>query len=461
MKTVRRIIWFVILFSFGVRGLAAEPPLNVLLIAADDLRNDLGCYGSVVKSPNLDRFAAKGLRFDRAYCQYPVCNPSRVSLLTGLRPNTTKILDNGVHFRKTIPDAVTLPQLFRQNGYFTASFGKIFHRGLTMEDIRPEMDDAKSWEAARYFQATELGLKGQGRNLTGGKLAWCRWLASEGGDEDQPDGQIAREAIRLLEEKRDKPFFIALGFHKPHDPFNAPSEYFDLYPLDRLKLLDQETSGTNAPLAIPAGWKTQFGNFTDQERREYIRAYYACITFMDAQVGKVFDALDRLKLWERTVVIFFGDHGFHLGERGWWNKSTVFEYSARAPLIVWSPQMKAAGRSSTRLVEFVDIYPTVTELCGLKPSAALEGRSFVPLLNNPTQAWKGAAFTQVQRGQIAGYSVRTERWRYTEWDRGNKGVELYDHQNDPGEWRNLADESQHSEAMKQLSAVLRKQFPVP
>jgi iduronate 2-sulfatase len=447
-----------ILFAWTVNG--AEGRLNVLLIAADDLRNDLGCYGSVVKSPNIDRLAAKGMRFDRAYCQYPVCNPSRVSLLTGLRPNTTKILDNGVQFRKTIPDAVTLPQLFRQNGYFTASFGKIFHRGLTMEDIRPEMDDAKSWEVARYFQATERGLKGEGRNLTGGKLPWCRWLAAEGGDEDQPDGQIAREASRLLEEKRDQPFFIALGFHKPHDPFNAPKKYFDLYPLERLKPLDQETSGTNAPLAIPGGWKNQFGNFTDQERREYMRSYYACITFMDAQVGKVLDALDRLELWERTIVIFFGDHGFHLGERGWWNKSTVFDLSARAPLIVWAPQMKAPDRSSARLVEFVDIYPTVTELCRLKAPPALEGRSFVPLLHDPAAPWKEAAFTQVQRGQIAGYSVRTERWRYTEWDRGNKGIELYDHQNDPGEWRNLADETQHAAVMKQLSAVLRKQFPV-
>jgi iduronate 2-sulfatase len=440
---------------------AAQERLNVLLIAADDLRPDLGCYGSIVKSPNIDRLAARGLRFDRAYCQYPVCNPSRTSLLTGLRPNTTKVLDNGTHFRKTLPEVVTLPQLFRQNGYFAAGLGKIYHRGLTMEDLRPEMDDAKSWDTARYFQATELGLKGEGRNLTGGKLPWCRWLAAEGGDEDQPDGQIAREGIRLLEEKAGKPFFIALGFHKPHDPFIAPKKYFELYPLDQLKLLDREATGTNVPLAVPGGWKNQFSNFTDQERREYMRSYYAGISFMDAQVGKVLDAFDRLKLWDNTVVVFFGDHGFHLGERGWWNKSTIFELSARAPLIVWSPRLKAGAKSSPRLVEFVDIYPTVIELCALQAPSGLEGRSFVPLLEDPTRAWKQAAFTQVQHGQFAGYSVRTERWRYTEWDGGRKGVELYDHESDPGEWHNLSGELRHDATVKELSVVLRKQFANP
>jgi len=438
---------------------AATQRLNVLLMAADDLRPELGCYGSVVKTPNLDRFAGRAMRFDRAYCQYPVCNPSRVSLLTGLRPNTTKVLDNGIHFRKTLPEVVTLPQLFRQNGYFAGALGKIYHRGLTMEDLRPEMDDEKSWDVSRYFQATERGLQGEGRNLTGGKLPWCRWLAAEGDDEDQPDGQIAREGMRLLEEQRDKPFFIALGFHKPHDPFNAPKKYFDLYPLDKLKLLDQPATGTNVPLAVPAGWKNQFSNFTDQERREYIRSYYACISFMDAQVGKVLDAVDRLKLWDNTVVVFFGDHGFHLGERGWWNKSTVFELSARAPLIVWGPRMKARGKSSPRLVEFVDIYPTIVELSALKGPSGLEGRSFVPLLDDPARPWKQAAFTQVQRGASVGYSVRTERWRYTEWDGGSKGVELYYHEADPGEWHNLAGDPRYDATMTELSAVLRTQFP--
>ena len=434
--------------------------LNVLLMASDDLRPDLGCYGHrLVKSPNIDRLAARGVRFDRAYCQYPVCNPSRVSLLTGLRPDTTGVLGNNVHFRKTIPDAVTLPQLFRRNGYFAASLGKIFHRGLTMEDVRPEMDDPESWDVARYFQATPLGLKGEGRNLTGGRLAWCRWLAAEGTDEDQPDGQMAREAVRLLEghKARGKPFFLAVGFHKPHDPFIAPKKYFDLYPLESLTPpAEPEPETDDPPQAIPRGWKEEFAKFTDREKREYMRAYYAGVSFTDAQVGKLLDALERLGLAEDTVVVFFGDHGFHLGERGWWNKNTLFELSARAPLIVAMPGAKGGGKASPRLVEFVDIYPTLVELCRLEGApAGLEGKSFVPLLHDPQRPWKPAAFTQVQRGKIAGRSVRTERWRYTEWDAGAAGAELYDHDKDPDERHNLAADPAQARTVEELKALLR------
>jgi uncharacterized sulfatase len=435
---------------------ASPHQLNVLFIMADDLRADLGCYGhAIVRSPNIDKLAARGMRFDRAYCQYPVCNPSRASLLTGLRPDRTRILDNNTQFRKTLPDVVTLPQLFRQNGYFTASLGKIFHRGLTMEDLRSDMDDPKSWDAARYFQATERGNRGDGRNLTEGRVAWCRWLAAEGDDDDQPDGQISREAIRMLEEHRDRPFFLALGFHKPHDPFIAPKKYFDFYSLEKLKPPEEPPDrSSDVPLAIPAGGKKEFDRFSDKERREFIRAYYAGVSFTDAQIGKVVEALDRLKLADKTIIIFLGDHGYHLGERGWWNKSTLFELSARAPLIVFAPQMKAKGKSSSRLVEFVDIYPTLVELCGLKPPSPLEGRSFRPLLDEPARAWKEAAFTQVQRGRIAGYSVRTERWRYTEWDEARAGLELYDHEYDPHEYHNLAEEPKHEKIRAKLKQLL-------
>ncbi|HYT90718.1 MAG TPA: sulfatase [Gemmataceae bacterium] len=428
---------------------------NVLLIIADDLRNDLGCYGHpFVKSPNLDRLAARGMRFDRAYCQYPVCNPSRTSLLTGLRPDSTRILNNMTRFRSTLPDAVTLPQLFRQAGYFTASLGKIFHRGQTIEDVKGEMDDPKSWDLRKYFVATARGKEGEGRNMTDGKLAWCRWVAAEGGDEDQPDGQIAVEAVRLLEQKRSGPFFLAVGFHRPHDPFIAPKRYYEPYPLAKMQPpADTGPLPGDPKLAIPGGAK-QFP-FTDREKREFQRAYYAGVTFMDAQVGKVLDALDRLKLWDNTIVIFIGDHGYHLGERGWWNKSTLFELSARAPLLVWAPPMKAPGKSCARLVEFVDIYQTVTDLCGLKAPAGLEGLSFRPLLDDPARVWKTAAFTQVQRGKIAGRTIRTERWRYTEWDNGKAGVELYDHQNDPQERRNLATVAGNAETVAGLTRQLQ------
>jgi iduronate 2-sulfatase len=278
---------------------AADRPspvrLNVLFIIVDDLRNALGCYGDQqVKSPNIDELAARGMQFDRAYCQYPFCNPSRASLLTGLRPDTTQVLDNTVNFRKHLPEVVTLPQLFRQHGYFTASLGKIFHRGLTMEEVRGEMDDTKSWDVTRYFQTTPLGNKGEGRNLTGGHLSWCRWLAAAGSDEDQPDGQIAAAAVRLLETHRDQPFFLGVGFHKPHDPFIAPKRYFDLYPLAKLKLArDPDTRSLDVPLAIPTDWKEDFARFTDRERLELLRAYYAGTSFIDAQVGSVLNALDR------------------------------------------------------------------------------------------------------------------------------------------------------------------------
>ena len=433
---------------------------NVLFITADDLRPDLGCYGHpVVKTPNLDRLAARGVRFDRAYCQYPVCNPSRTSFLTGLRPDSTRVLDNATHFRKHLPDVVTLPQHFRQSGYTAVAMGKIFHRGLTMEDLRPEMDDPPSWDAAKYFQATPLGLKGEGRNLTGGRVAWCRWLAADGGDEDQPDGQIATEAVRWLEAQAKqadaKPFFLALGFHKPHDPFHAPRKYFDLYPLNSLPL-PPAGAGEDLPVAIGGGpWKKEFDAFTDAHRREYVRAYYACTSFTDAQVGRVLDALDRLKLADDTVVVFIGDHGFHLGERGWWNKNTLFELSARAPLIVADPGAKAAGGATQRLVEFVVLYPTLVDLCALPPPAQrLEGTSFRPLLDDPRRPWKQAAHTQVRRGRVDGRSVRTERWRYTEWDGGRQGCELYDHDNDPAEQANLAANPAHRATVEELSGLL-------
>ena len=442
----------------AVRPKLADSKLNVLFVVADDLRPELGCYGvPAVRSPNIDRLAARGVRFERAYCQYPVCNPSRNSFLTGLRPDTTRTYDNNTPIRKTLPDVVTLPQLFRQNGYATANFGKIFHRGLTMEDVRAEMDDPPSWDVARYYQATPAGRKGEGRNLTGGKLAWCHWQAAEGTDEDQPDGMIARDAIKLMEEHRDKPFFLACGFHKPHDPFVAPKRYFDPYPLDGLKLYaDPADRSPDLPHALGGGaFQQAFGAFGDRERREFLRAYYAGVSFTDAQLGKMLDALDRLKLADRTIVVLLGDHGYHLGERGWWNKNTVFELSARAPLVVAAPGTKHAGAASPRTVELLDLYPTLADLTGLKPPANLQGASLRPLLDDPRAKWDRPAYTQVQRGKVMGRSVRTDRWRYTEWDDGRAGAELYDHQSDPGEYRNLAAHPAHADTVTKLNAIIR------
>jgi uncharacterized sulfatase len=238
----------------------------------------------------------------------------------------------------------------------------------------------------------------------------------------------------------------------------APKKYFDLYPVDAIKL-PQDPAGRepDLPLAIGSGWKTAFDRFTDRERREFKRAYYAGTSFMDAQLGKVLEALDRLELWDRTVVVLLGDNGYHLGERGWWNKNSLFELSARCPLLVWAPGMMVAGRPCTRLVEFVDLYPTVAELCRLTPPERLQGRSFVPLLADPNQSWKRAAYTQVSRGcGVQGRSVRTERWRYTEWAGGKEGIELYDEARDPGEWRNLARDPTQAAVVKELSALLKE-----
>ncbi|MHC4329849.1 MAG: sulfatase [Planctomycetota bacterium] len=425
---------------------------NVLFIVVDDLNHALGCYGHpVVKSPNIDKLAKRGIRFDRAYCQYPVCNPSRTSFLTGLRPDSTGVLNNTTAFRSKLPDVVTLPQLFRKNGYFTARLGKVFHG-------RKGTDDPKAWDTIFDPKGTELGKRGEGRNLTGGRVKWCRWLAAEGGDEDQPDGQFAAEAVRLLEQHQHSPFFLAVGFHKPHDPFVAPKQYFDLYQLEQLDPpRDPADRSAEHPQAIASGWKKEFDRFTDRERREFMRAYYACISFMDAQVGKIVAAMDHLDLWRNTTVVFFSDHGYQLGQRGWWNKNTLFELSARAPMIVATPEVSRSGTSCSRIIEFVDIYPTLTDLCRLSAPNDLAGTSFKPLLARPDIPWKKAAFTQVQRGAIAGRSVRTERWRYTEWDNGKQGAELYDHENDPGEYYNLARETEYAQTMAELRKLLQRQ----
>ena len=315
---------------------ASEPVKkpNVLFIISDDLNCDLGCYGHrLVKSPNIDKLAASGVRFDHAYVQYTVCNPSRTSFLTGLRPTTTKVMDNTTHFRKNMPDVVTLPELFRKNGYESIGLGKVFHRGLSPDDTQKEKDDPKSFERTFYGQANAPGNKGEGRNLTGGALAWCRWLAAEGGDSEQADGQLADEAMKLLGEKHEKPLFLAVGFYRPHDPFQSPKKYFELY--DRTKIeLPKTPEGYKPPYSLSLGggaFQTAFDKFNDQERLEFLHAYYAGVSFMDAQVGRLLDALDKNKLTENTIVVFIGDHGYELGVRNWWNKNTLFERSCRTP----------------------------------------------------------------------------------------------------------------------------------
>jgi uncharacterized sulfatase len=456
MKYVCALVF--VLFTTSLHAAEGPPSRpNVLLIVIDDLRCELGCYGvTEVRSPNIDRLAAKGVRFDRAYCQWTVCNPSRTSFLTGLRPDATGILENQTPFRQKLPDVVMLPQLFRQNGYFTAGLGKVIHAGIDPKTgKRVFFQDEKSWDDCRNFEATAEGRKGEGRRLTPaeGPIAW---LAAQGGDEDQPDGQLAAAAVKVLEDNQNKPFFLGVGFHKPHDPFHAPKKYFDLYPLDQVTLHQPPADRTpDLPAAVAKNHALY--KLGEKEGRELKRAYHACTSFVDAQVGRVLDALDRLKLWDRTVVVLIGDHGYHLGEHDWWNKATLFEMSARAPLIIWAPGAKGMGKPAKGLAEFVDLYPTLADLCGLTPPKGQElaGVSLRPLLDDPTKPGKSAAFTQ--RGP--GRTVRTDRWRYTEWDEGRRGVELYDHSNDPLEYHNLAQDPKFAERVAELTALLHRGKP--
>lgn len=450
---------------------AARRP-NVLFIAVDDMNCDLACYGHPqVKSPNIDRLARLGVRFDRAYCQFPLCSPSRSSLLTGLRPSTTRVFDLQYHFRTGLPDVVTLPQLFKNHGYYSARVGKLYHYGNPGDIGTSGLDDPPSWThfvnpAGRDKTALEPDII----NYTprrGLGSAMCFLSDKDGKDEEHTDGKVALETIKLLEEHKDGPFFIAAGFYKPHTPYVAPKKYFDLYPLSQIQLPKEPADaekGVPAPaLASTRPWP-YFGVTPDQAR-ECKQGYYASISFVDAQIGKILDAVDRLKLWNNTIVVFWSDHGYHLGEHGLWMKQSLFEESARVPMIVVAPDGKAdaagvsAGKTSPRTVEFVDLYPTLADLAGLKPAGQLDGVSLRPLLKDPAARWDRPAFTQVQRGAFPGYSVRTERWRYTEWDDGMKGAQLYDETADPHEYRNLIDDPKHTDVVAQLKALVKKNWP--
>jgi iduronate 2-sulfatase len=334
-------------------GAQAADRLNVLLIMSDDLRDYGGAFTrDAVKTPNMDRLRARGTTFERAFVQYPVCNPSRCSMMAGLRPEETGIVNNTDHLRKKMPDIVTMPQLCKDAGWQSHAFGKLYHLGGGNDAGKKAIwsDLGLSWHTARDFKATQVGRKMiEGRNVTGGTLEWCAWGAADGGDDDQPDGQIAAATVAMIEQLGDKPWFIGCGFMKPHDPFIAPKKYFDRYPMDSMKPWRDPADITRAPAkAVGFGdYAGAFEKFTDQEWRELFRAYCAATSFMDAQLGRVLDSLDRNQLWDNTIVIFVGDHGYHTGERNWWNKNTLFERSCRAPLIIAAPGMKG-GKSAAR-----------------------------------------------------------------------------------------------------------------
>ncbi|MDQ3622870.1 MAG: sulfatase [Verrucomicrobiota bacterium] len=447
---MRRTFSILLALLFAAALHAAEKP-NVLFIMADDLRDYGGVFTrELVKTPNLDRLRARAVTFERAYVQYPICNPSRTSLFTGLRCEQTDVTGNKTMFREKLPDIVTLPQALRQQGWFAACYGKIFHLGGG-RNRAAWMDEGKSWDEAKAFKSTAAGEIVEGRNVTGDALKWCHWGATAGTEDDQPDGQTAVAAIAAIEKQTaaGRPWFIGAGFHRPHDPFVAPKKYFDLYPIDALPLWRDPAGQTPAPpLAVGFGELGKaFAKFTDREWRELLRAYCAGTSFMDAQVGRLLDLLDHRKLWDKTLVVFVGDHGYHTGERGWWNKGTLFERSCRAPLIIAAPGVKG-GQTSRSLVEFVDLYPTVADLCGVKAAHALAGASLRSVLADPRAAVKDAAFTLAMNGGKPSRSIRTERWRFTQWHDGQ--TELYDHHNDPEETHNVAAQPEHATLIQAL-----------
>jgi iduronate 2-sulfatase len=453
-----------------VAGDDPPPRMNVLFIISDDLCTRLRCYGDgLVQSPNIDRLAKRGVRFERAYCQFPLCNPSRASLLTGRRPDATRVYENSTQFRSNLPAAVTLPQTFRNAGYFVARVGKLFHYGVPNQIGTSGLDDPPSWQQVVNPRGRDKDDENKIFTLVPGEFGGTlSWLAADGEDQEQTDGIGAAEAIKLLESHRDKPFFLGLGFYRPHTPYVAPKNYFSLYPLDKIVLPERPGDDRRGvPLAAFGSAKPEQDRMDDSLRRNAIQAYHAATTFMDTQLGRVLGALERLGLADRTIVVFTSDHGYHLGEHGLWQKRSLFEESARVPLIICDPRAGANGHACSRTVELVDLHATLADLCGLEAPADLDGASLRPLMNDPDAAWSKPAYTQVWRdtpskataqanSQPSGFmgrSVRTERWRYTEWDDAKQGAELYDHDTDPRERHNLADDPEHTlvrKAMRQL-----------
>lgn len=452
---------------------AAKRP-NVLFIAADDLRVELGCYGNtIVQSPNIDKLAARGTRFNRAYCQQALCNPSRASLLTGLRPDTLGVTNLPVHFRENLPDVVTLPQVFKANGYDARCVGKIFHN-WRQDDYK---GDAISWSAPEEMHYNSHGndtpqVEG---DVPPDLLNMPRAEMRDVPDEAYFDGRVAARAIEVMNEVKDKPFFLAVGFWKPHLPFNPPKKYWDMY--DR------------ADIAPPAFGKPEgVPDIAMHDARELLRGfkdgptpvdvlalrhgYYAATTYLDTQVGKVLDELDRLGLRDNTIIVFWSDHGFHLGEHDLWAKTSNFELDARVPLIIAAPGQKAKGATTQAMVELLDLYPTLTEMCGITPPHQLEGDSLTRLLDDPEAVKFGVAFTQHPRPayppgrqspEVMGYSVRTHRFRYTEWRKVADGDvlarELYNHETDADETVNVAGQANRANAVKRLADKLNEQFP--
>ncbi|CAN5905238.1 sulfatase [soil metagenome] len=446
----------------------SEKPLNVLFIAVDDLRPQLNCYGdSLSVSPNIDALAANGLLFERAYCQQAVCSPSRTSLLTGLRPDSTRIYDLETHFRKTTPDVVTLPQHFKQNGYHTEWYGKIFHAALldsiSWTEQGERFEPESNWRAYVLEESNRVADGNTGRGPA--------FERADVPDNAYPDGKIADSAIEALKRLKEgeKPFFLAVGFYKPHLPFNAPKKYWDLYDPAAIRLPEAMAPPENVPELALTNWGElrsyagipPKGDLSKEQSLQLIHGYRACVSYTDAQVGRLMKELKRQGLDKNTIVILWGDHGWKLGDYGMWAKHTNFEIDAQAPLIVSVPGMKSKGRKTKALVEFVDTYPSLCEAAGLSKPRHLQGTSFMPLLEDAELPWKQAAFSQYPRGNVMGYSMRTARYRFTRWQKRTApfdavALELYDLQKDPKGLVNIAGNPESAKTIREVTEIMQK-----
>ncbi|QDO93322.1 sulfatase [Formosa sediminum] len=483
---------------------------NILFIPIDDIRPELGCYGnSDVISPNIDKLASNGVVFNRAYCQQAVCTASRTSLLTGLRPDSTQVWDLKTHFRDQMPNLVSLPQFFKNNGYYSVGLGKTFHNTLQDSlawneylhiDGFPFDPDAVYVNRDNIIAQKEIELK----RLKAGHakvdkygFIYSKTRSSEMGlvdnDDAYYDGAQTTMAIKKLRELKDKdePFFLSVGYYKPHLPFNAPKKYWDLYNRADIKLAENQYHPKDSPSYTVHGDAELRGyvdaksnlpypnenNWDEDKQRELKHAYYACISYIDAQIGRIMDELERLNLKDNTIVVLWGDHGWKLGEHNGWGKQTNYEIDTRVPLIISGAKVVAKGETSNALTEFVDVYPTLCDVTGFEIPEYLQGTSLKPLLENPKATVKDAAYSQFLLGRFGplkeresekmGYTVRTDRYRYVEWYdwEANKnavgeflGKELFDHEKDAQENTNIANDPANKELIKTLSSQLKAGF---
>jgi arylsulfatase A-like enzyme len=474
----------------GSNEIQVERP-NILWIMSDDMRPQLGCYGdSQVKSPHLDMFAKGALRFENAYVQSAICSPSRNSMLSGLRPNTTGLRGFGVHLRDVVPDVVTLPQHFKENGYESRAFGKIYH--IYVESMLGNEDDPRSWSVPQ--QLPSVPVWGPEQNALRNRLIeeakavgrvfnhphdWPRaetWDDSDIPDDMMQDGNTTAMVEQYLRGRKgkDQPFFLAVGFLRPHLPFNAPKKYWDLYDPAKLAMPEFRELPENAPTwVVTQGIVSNYYNMPpfneidESFKRMYLQAYLACISYVDACVGRVLAALEKSGHADNTIVVFMGDHGYQVGEYdSWGHKHSNFEISTRAPLLLHAPGMKRTGQVTGQVTEFLDLYPTLCDLAGLNIPAHLEGKSFAKLLDDPKASHRNAAGSEMLRSSRLGRSIRTTEYRYTEWrSETNELVarELYDHRSDPQEGClekiNVADQPEYFDVAHSLSLKLHRLIP--